>query len=159
MRIQRVPITERNSRMHTSTVTVAVIDPTLLTRLESIPNSELTIKWYSGSGNGGQARNKVQNCCRLIHKPTGMIKTAQFRDRKSSYQQAYGAMLIELSNLHSVSQSNEQNTNRKVQIGTGMRADKSRTFRFQDDQVVDHRTNKVASCKRIMKGEFQLLWS
>lgn len=156
MRIQRIPITERNGRVHTSTVTVAVVDTDQQTF--KINQQDLDVQWYSGSGAGGQNRNKVQNCCRLIHIPTGIIKTAQFRDRKSSYQHAYDALVEELKLSHNNEQANIQNSNRKTQIGSGMRGDKVRTFRFQDDQVVDHRTNKAASCKRVMKGEFNLLW-
>lgn len=157
MRIQRIPPTERKGRIHTSTVTVAVTDTKNTSKFE-INESDIKIQWYSGSGNGGQARNKVQNCCRLIHVPTGIIKTAQFRDRASSYNNAYKSLSDELKKIYDSNLNNTQNSIRQKQIGSGMRGDKVRTFRFQDNSVTDHRTNKTASCKEVMKGNFHLLW-
>ncbi len=119
-------------------------------------DADIKVQWYSGSGSGGQNRNKTQNCCRLIHTPTGIIKTAQFRDRESSYTHAHEALMNELRQSHNVSENNQTNQVRKDQI-TIHNGD-ARTFKFRDDRVIDHRTNKFARCKDIMKGNFDLLW-
>lgn len=156
MRIQRTPVTERNGRVHTSTVTVAVTGTDQSEFV--INNDDIEIQWYSGSGNGGQNKNKHDNSCRLIHLPTNTVKTAQSRDRKSSYKNAYEALIAQLREEHMNGSLQAVNSDRKLQIGSGMRGDKVRTFRFQDDCVVDHRTNKRARCKDIMKGNFDLLW-
>lgn len=155
-RIQRVPPTERKGRVHTSTVTVAV-----LREQESnyeISDSDLHIEWYSGSGAGGQHRNKHQNSCRLTHKPTGIVKTAQTRSRDNSYAEARSALIQEIERIRKADEDNRLNSTRRTQIGSGMRGDKRRTYRFQDDQVVDHVTGKKARCNKVMNGNFDLLW-
>jgi peptide chain release factor 1 len=143
--------------VHTSTVTVAVTDVEQTSEF-IIDNNDIEIQWFSGSGNGGQNKNKHDNSCRLIHLPTNIVKTAQSRDRKSSYKNAYDALIEQLKEKYINSSLHAVNSIRKLQIGSGMRADKVRTFRFQDDSVVDHRTNKKVRCKDIMKGNFDLLW-
>ena len=156
-RIQRVPPTEKKGRVHTSTVTVAVLDKQILAQA-SIPNNELKIEWYSGSGAGGQNRNKVMCCCRLTHLPTGIARTSQTRSRINSYNLAYK----ELSNAVNANTSTKEHSKfsdiRKKQVGSGMRGDKIRTYRFQNDRVVDHNSGKSASCEKILKGYFDLLW-
>lgn len=155
VKLQRVPPTERNGRVHTSVITIAVIDPTKAQF--SLSDKDLRVEWYSGSGSGGQNRNKTQNCCRLIHTPTGISKTAQFRDRESSYKHAYDALIQELKDTFDLLQNQQSNQTRLDQI-TISNGD-ARTFRFRDDRVVDHRTGKSVRCKDIMKGNFDLLWS
>jgi peptide chain release factor 1 len=154
VKLQRVPPTERYGRVHTSTISVAIVDPTV--SLFTLVDDDIDVQWYSGSGAGGQNRNKKQCCCRLIHLPTGTIKTAQFRDRESSYAHAYKAMTDELQLLHITSNSRHTNETRKTQI-TIHNGD-VRTFKFREDRVIDHRTGKSARCKDIMKGNFDLLW-
>lgn len=155
IKLQRVPPTERNGRVHTSMITVAVINPEK--HQFSSEDKDIRIEWYSGSGSGGQNRNKVQNCCRLIHIPTGTIKTAQSRDRESSYKHAYDSLMKELETVFYAKQNAMRNQARveQIQVCNG----DIRTFRFRDDRVVDHRTGKVVRCKDIMKGNFDLLWS
>lgn len=122
-----------------------------------LKESDLKCEWFSGTGKGGQNRNKTQNCCRLTHLPTGLIKTAQFRDRKSSYQNAYNELkeLVEKNFQNSLDSFVKNNI--MLQVGSGMRGDKRRTYRQQDGQVTDHLTNKKASFEKIMKGYFELL--
>lgn len=159
-RIQRIPPTERRGRVHTSTVTVAVIDPDNDTNVnEEIPDSDLVIEWYSGSGAGGQHRNKHCNSIRLKHIPTGIVRTAQKRSRDSSYKSAYAALKDDITNAMLKSTSDHQNNVRQQQVGTGMRGDKRRTYRFQEDRVVDHLTGKKATASQVMRGKFPKLWS
>jgi peptide chain release factor 1 len=156
-RIQRVPPTERKGRVHTSTVTVAVIADNAVA-VSEIPDADLKIEWYSGTGCGGQYRNKHQNSCRITHIPSGIIVTSQQRSRKNSLALATDEVNRRVSEAQKSIVDSEIATNRKQQVGSGMRGDKIRTYRFQDDVVKDHVTNKSASLKKVLAGNFSLLW-
>ena len=155
-RIQRIPPTERKGRVHTSTVTVAVIDES--TPKIKVSEADLKIEWYSGTGAGGQHRNKHQNSCRITHLPTGIVATAQTRSRQNSLDQALSTISKEVDSLVKKQYNNAIACDRKQQVGSGMRGDKVRTYRFQDDVVKDHRTNKTANTKKVLAGNFELLW-
>ena len=157
-RIQRVPPTERKGRVHTSTVTVAVVDSDAGIGPAIIPQNELKVEWYSGTGAGGQHRNKHQNSCRITHLPSGIVATAQCRSRQNSYNEAMAALQQRLDTAVKNSYNNNIASDRKRQVGTGMRGDKIRTYRFQDDRVQDHLTGKGATCSTILKGNIDLLW-
>ena len=157
-RIQRVPPTERKGRVHTSTVTVAVIDADGHSSTVDIPERDLRIEWYSGTGAGGQHRNKHQNSCRITHLPTGIVATAQTRSRQNSLDQAKSTIFLMVDNLVKSVYNKDLASDRKQQVGSGMRGDKIRTYRFQDDVVKDHLTNKTASVKKVLAGNFNLLW-
>ena len=156
-RIQRVPPTERKGRVHTSTVTVAVIESATVTQLQ-IPKHDINIEWYSGTGAGGQHRNKHQNSCRITHLPSKVVVTAQCRSRQNSFDQAMSTLQLRLDKEFKKQHANSIASERKQQVGSGMRGDKIRTYRFQDDVVKDHMTNKSASVKRVLAGNFDLLW-
>ncbi len=158
-RIQRVPPTERKGRVHTSTVTVAVIDCIDSSRESTISENDLKIEWYSGTGAGGQHRNKHQNSCRITHIPTGLVATAQTRSRQNSYNLAIQNIQQELDADTKRQYNNTIARTRKNQVGSGMRGDKIRTYRFQDDRVQDHITGKTASTKKVLQGNFELLWN
>ena len=158
-RIQRVPPTERKGRVHTSTVTVAVIDQSALTIKVTIPQSDLKIEWYSGTGAGGQHRNKHQNSCRITHIPSGTIATAQCRSRQNSLDQAMAAIQQRVDSEANRCYNSNIASDRKSQVGSGMRGDKIRTYRFQDDQVQDHISGKRASVKKVLNGNFDLIWN
>lgn len=155
-RIQRVPPTERKGRVHTSTVTVAIIDTKTHTFL--CKDSDLKIEWYSGTGAGGQHRNKHQNSCRITYLPTGQVATAQCRSRQNSLESAKKALLEVVHNNAHNQFKQVVDSDRKQQVGSGMRGDKIRTYRFQDDVVKDHVTGRVGSVKQVMKGNFDLMW-
>jgi peptide chain release factor 1 len=158
-RIQRVPPTERKGRVHTSTVTVAVIDR--MTEIESvtIPPNDLKVEWYSGTGAGGQHRNKHQNSARITHIPSGIVVTAQCRSRQNSYNEAMAEIQQRVDQIQTNQYNNTVAGNRKLQVGSGMRGDKIRTYRFQDDRVQDHLSGKTAKCSAVLKGNFDLLWN
>ena len=159
-RIQRVPPTERKGRVHTSTVTVAVIDGGEQTSQGVLmPHSDLKIEWYSGTGAGGQHRNKHQNSCRITHIPTGIVATAQCRSRQNSLKEALETVQNQVDNIRQNQYNSNIASNRKTQVGSGMRGDKIRTYRFQDDVVKDHVSNSTASVKKVLAGNFDLLWS
>jgi len=156
-RIQRIPPTERKGRVHTSTVTVAIIDPEV-TVIE-FNERDCSIDWFSGTGAGGQHRNKHQNSCRIVHIPTGITAVAQCRSRTNSLTEAMGIIQKRLDEAVRTKYNKAIAQDRKTQVGSGMRGDKIRTYRFQDDKVLDHVSNKTASVKKVLAGNFDLLWS
>lgn len=155
-RIQRIPPTERKGRVHTSTVTVAVIDPTI--HQEDYKESDFRIEWFSGTGAGGQHRNKHQNSCRVTHIPTGLVSTAQCRSRVNSLEEAKSSLLEQLKFNNFREKKMTLDSERKIQVGSGMRGDKIRTYRFQDDVVKDHMSGKSGSVKQVLRGYFNLMW-
>lgn len=157
-RIQRIPPTERKGRVHSSTVTVAVMDPKEIKNVE-FNERDFKIEWYSGTGAGGQHRNKHQNSCRLTHIPSGTVVTSQCRSRENSLNEAKTELLSRLNGGMQKSELMERSAIRKDQVGTGERGDKVRTYRFQDNTVKDHRTGKSSRCDVVINGNFDALWA
>lgn len=137
-------------------MTVAITDPAEIKT--TIQEQDLRIEWYSGTGAGGQHRNKHQNSCRITHIPTGLVATAQCRSRENSLNEARTAILEKIDNISKLQYNTGIAEDRRRQVGTGMRGDKIRTYRFQDDRVQDHITGKTASTKKVLAGNFDLLW-
>ena len=158
-RVQRVPPNEKRGRVHTSTVTCAVLDGT---RKKSVfdkrEEDDFAYRWYSGTGKGGQHRNKHQNCLELTHIHTGIKASAQGRSRESNERDAMQRINSLLDDARDSQNGAVVNQDRAGQIGSGMRGDKRRTYRFQDDRVADHVTGKTISCKRFMRGDIEKLW-
>ncbi len=155
-RIMRVPPTERKGRVHTSTVTVAVLTEAQQKIIE-FNDREFRIEWYSGTGAGGQHRNKHQNSCRIIH-TSGIVATAQCRSRENSLNEAKVAILARLNGTAQAEHAHARSIDRKEQTGSGERGDKIRTYRFQDNQVKDHRNNATVPIDQVLNGKFDLLW-
>jgi peptide chain release factor 1 len=122
-------------------------------------DEQFEYRWFSGTGAGGQHRNKHQNCLELTHVATGIKQSAHGRCRESNKREALDAIRAKLQSHYAGQFGVKKNTDRSSQIGSGMRGDKRRTYRFQDDSVVDHETNKATSCRSLMKGKFDELWS
>ncbi len=162
-RFQRIPPTEKRGRVHTSTVTVAVFAAADgapgASPLHRRAAADFEVQWYSGSGAGGQHRNKTQCSCRVVHVPTGTMRKAETRSRESSERQAMTALLAELDRLAADAQGQAVNTLRRGQLGSGQRGDKRRTYRTQDDRVHDQVTGRSASTAKVMAGHFDLLWT
>lgn len=161
-RVQRVPPTERRGRVQTSTVTVAVVDPAE-DGAEGHPAlsrnpADFRIEWVRGSGAGGQHRNKHANSARVTHIPTGIVETRQSRERESNLSEAMAAVEARLDTLVGRTRDADRSSKRRAQIGSGERGDKIRTYRIQDDRVIDDRTGKRASAERVLKGCFDELW-
>ena len=156
-RVQRVPKSERRGRVHTSTVTVAVLERENAEEVR-LNEGELHYRWYSGTGPGGQNRNKVMCCLELTHVPTGLKRQAHSRSRVDNEVNAKKALLEALQSRNDNEHQAERNSVRSSQIGLGMRADKIRTYRFQDDVVTDHQSGKRASTRDIMSGKLEKLW-
>lgn len=159
-RIQRVPPTEKRGRVHTSTVTVAVIDNSRAVdnRFSQNNDSDFTIEWFRGTGAGGQHRNKHANSCRVLHIPTGLQESRQGRKRESNLREAKDALIKRLVMAGQGELDQEIAKDRKAQVGSGMRADKTVTIRFQDDRVQHHATGKSMSAKQFMRGMMNKLW-
>jgi len=124
----------------------------------AIAKNDLKIEWYSGTGAGGQYRNKHQNSCRVTHLPTGIVAKSECRSRQNSLDSAVAEIQQRVDSELKRSYNSNIASDRKRQVGSGMRGDKIRTYRFQDDSVQDHLTGSRAKCSAVLKGNIDLLW-
>jgi len=153
-RVQRVPATEASGRIHTSTVTVAVLPEAEEVDVEIDP-AELDVDVYRSSGPGGQSVNTTDSAVRITHKPTGLVVTCQ--DEKSQHKNKAKAMKVLRSRLLDQKLAEEQAkyaAQRKSQVGTGERNERIRTYNFPQNRVSDHRIElTLHSLPQFMEGE------
>ena len=157
-RVQRVPETESQGRIHTSTATVAVLPEADEVEVEVDPG-ELQIDVYRSSGPGGQSVNTTDSAVRITHRPSGIVVSMQ--DEKSQLQNRERAMRVLRARLYERALAEQQAqvaASRQAQVGTGERAEKIRTYNFPEKRVKDHRINLlVHNLDEILMGELDEL--
>ena len=155
-RVQRVPATESQGRIHTSTATVAVLPEAEEVDVK-IDAKELEISTFCSSSAGGQHMQKNETAIRIVHKPTGLVSTCQ--DERSQAQNKIKAMSVLVTKLHAMEQERvdaERSGNRKGQIGSGDRSEKIRTYHFPESRITDHRIKVTEhNVGAFMDGEIQ----
>lgn len=155
-RVQRVPETESQGRIHTSAATVIVLPEAEEVEVEIDPNT-LTIDVYRSSGPGGQSVNTTDSAVRITHKPSGLVVTCQ--DQKSQLQNKEQAMRILRARLLQIEQekrAESESSTRKSQVGSGGRSEKIRTYNFKESRVTDHRVGVTKyALDQVLDGDLE----
>lgn len=152
-RWQRVPPTEKRGRVHTSTVTVSVVDMNDRS-VERLDMNDIEVTVARGSGPGGQHRNKTESCVTVVHRPTGTTAKADLRSQHRSREMALKVLEGRLKIAKERQMMDNMARERKAQKGSGMRGDKVRTYRVRDDVVTDHRTGRKLKLSSWLKGDW-----
>lgn len=151
-RWQRVPPNEKRGRVHTSTVTVAVL-PVNDRQVADIRDADVEWTAVRGSGNGGQARNKTSNVVVMTHKPSGIVvRVDESRSQWQNRQSAKRLLAARLQQQRDGAANQAEARSRRQQVGSGQRGDKIRTIRCQDGVVVDHRSGHKMRLARYQQG-------
>lgn len=156
-RYQRVPPNERNGRVHTSTVTVAVLDGQP-DHASEVLWSDVEMRFTKATGAGGQHRNKRDSCVVLTHRPTGITSMCDGRDQHANRRSAWRALQERVAAARTSQAAAVIGQLRRRMVGSGQRGDKVRTYRYQDGRVTDHRKNRSARLADVFAGNLELFW-
>lgn len=155
-RVQRIPATEKQGRIHTSTASVAVLPIRKKTKVEIKPD-EIHMEFSRAGGAGGQNVNKVETAVRLVHKPTGLeVRSTAERSQLANRERAMSILVAKIEALHEEEYAKKYSAERKSQVGTGDRSEKIRTYNFPQNRVTDHRIKESwHNIEGIMLGDLQ----
>lgn len=138
-RVQRIPVTEKAGRIHTSTASVAILPLRKKPTIEISP-SDIEMEFSRSGGAGGQNVNKVETAVRLVHKPTGIeVRSQSERSQLKNREKAMSILVAKLEAAHEEEEAKNHASERKNQIGTGDRSEKIRTYNFPQNRITDHR--------------------
>ncbi len=155
-RVQRIPKTEKQGRVHTSTITVAVLNKPKKTEININP-SDLEIGTYKASGAGGQYVNKTESAIRITHKPTGIVVTSQSeRSQMQNKENAMNILAARLLQSQEESDLSKLTEERRQQIGWAKRSEKTRTYNYPQNRITDHRIRKSwHNLEKIVDGDLE----
>ncbi|HET8581112.1 MAG TPA: PCRF domain-containing protein [Candidatus Paceibacterota bacterium] len=155
-RVQRIPATEKQGRIHTSTASIAIMPVYKKVKVEVSP-ADIEMEFSRAGGKGGQNVNKVETAVRLVHTPTGIdVRVTSERSQQANREKAMQLLLSRLQVLKDEQEAAKRAGERKSQVGTGDRSEKIRTYNFPQDRVTDHRIKESwSNIEAIMAGRIQ----
>lgn len=155
-RVQRIPVTEKAGRIHTSTASVAILPLRRKPTIEINP-SDIEMEFSRSGGAGGQNVNKVETAVRLVHKPTGIeVRSQTERSQLKNREKAMSILVAKLEAAHDEEEAKKHASVRKDQIGTGDRSEKIRTYNFPQNRITDHRIKESwHNIEGVMGGQLE----